>query len=206
MPVELISSIYEEFLGAEAVAAARPTGRNQLRSDAQRASGAYYTPPRLAELTVDIATEGWDTLLNKRCLDPACGSGVFLVILFVRMAEEWRLRNPEDAKDAKARYEGLLALLSNNLHGVDIQLTACLVTCFSLYLAFLDQMEPKEIRELREELERKRMQRFSPAFCGSAGGRSRAHATAISLPCVNSIFLRWRPERISTSLSATHRG
>ncbi|MEO8498613.1 MAG: hypothetical protein ABI614_26420, partial [Planctomycetota bacterium] len=32
--------------------------------------------------------------------------------------------------------------------------TACLVTCFSLYLAFLDQMEPKEIRELGEELER----------------------------------------------------
>lgn len=153
VPVELISSIYEEFLGAEAAANARPSGRNQPRRDAQRASGAYYTPPRLAELTVDIATESWDTLLDKRCLDPACGSGIFLVILFVRMAEEWRQRFPKEANIARMRYESLLKLLEHNLHGVDIQLTACLVTCFSLYLAFLDQMEPKEIRELREELE-----------------------------------------------------
>lgn len=169
VPVELISSIYEEFLGAEAAAAATPTGRNQPGRNAQRASGAYYTPPRLAELTVDIATEGWDTLLDKRCLDPACGSGIFLVILFVRMAEEWRLRNPDSAKEPKALYEGLLKLLENNLHGVDIQLTACLVTCFSLYLAFLDQMEPKEIRELREELERAANAKILPRILWERG-------------------------------------
>jgi type I restriction-modification system DNA methylase subunit len=56
-------------------------------------SGAYYTPPRLAELVVDIATQGWSSFLDKKCLDPACGSGVFLVILFQRMAEEWRRKN-----------------------------------------------------------------------------------------------------------------
>lgn len=169
VPVELISCIYEEFLGAEAKADAKPAGRNQPGRNAQRASGAYYTPPRLAELTVDIATEGWDSLLDKRCLDPACGSGIFLVILFVRMAEEWRLRNPEDAKDAKARYDGLLSLLENNLSGVDIQLTACLVTCFSLYLAFLDQMDPKEIRELREELERAANAKILPRILWERG-------------------------------------
>jgi hypothetical protein len=169
VPVELISCIYEEFLGAEAVAAARPAGRNQPRRDAQRASGAYYTPPRLAELTVDIATEGWDTLLDKRCLDPACGSGIFLVILFVRMAEEWRLRNPKKAVVAKERYDGLMKLLEVNLHGVDIQLTACLVTCFSLYLAFLDQMEPREIHELREELARAANAKILPRILWARG-------------------------------------
>lgn len=169
VPVELISCIYEEFLGAEAKAAAKPTGRNQPGRDAQRASGAYYTPPRLAELTVDIATEGWSTLLDKRCLDPACGSGIFLVILFIRMAEEWRLRNPEAAKDAKALYAGLLKLLENNLRGVDIQLTACRVTCFSLYLAFLDQMDPKEILELREELESKTNAKILPRILWERG-------------------------------------
>lgn len=152
IPVELISSIYQEFLSTEAEAAAQPARKNQLRSHGQRTQGAYYTPPRLAELTVDIATEGWDTLLDKRCLDPACGSGVFLVILFIRMAEEWRKRNP-NAK-TEQRYSELMRLLAENLRGIDINLTACLVTCFSLYLAFLDQMEPKEITELREALER----------------------------------------------------
>lgn len=153
IPVEFISSIYEDFLGAEAEAEAaerKPGIASRVQS--QRSQGAYYTPPRLAELAVDIATEGWTTLLDKCCLDPACGSGVFLVILFIRMAEEWRMRNP--TADTHHRYNELLRLLSDNLCGIDVHPTACLVTCFSLYLAFLDQMEPKEIIELRDALER----------------------------------------------------
>jgi len=103
VPVELISSIYEDFLGAEAsLKEGRP----------QRDAGAFYTPPRVAELAIDVATAGWDTLLDKRCLDPACGSGVFLVILFVRMAEEWRRRNPRATP--QQRWEGLLTLLEKN--------------------------------------------------------------------------------------------
>jgi len=154
IPVEFISSIYEEFLGAEAEAEAaeKSTSPRASATHAQRSQGAYYTPPRLAELTVDIATEGWSTLLDKRCLDPACGSGVFLVILFIRMAEEWRKRNP--TANTRRQYDALLRLLSENLRGIDIHPTACLVTCFSLYLAFLDQMDPKEIVELRDVLER----------------------------------------------------
>lgn len=152
VPVELISSIYQAFLGAEAEAETISTGRSRLRNHGQRRLGAYYTPPRLAELAVAIATERWTTLLNKRCLDPACGSGIFLVIIFVRMAEEWRRKNP-NARTQK-RYNELLRLLAENISGVDVEHAACLVACFSLYLAFLDQMEPKEIDELRELLNR----------------------------------------------------
>ncbi len=163
IPVEFISSIYEDFLGAEAEAEAAEkaaASSRALATHAQRNQGAYYTPPRLAELAVDIATEGWSTLLDKRCLDPACGSGVFLVILFIRMAEEWRRRNPR--ADTRLRYEALMGLLSENLRGIDIHPTACLVTCFSLYLAFLDQMEPKEISELREFLARDKRAKLLP--------------------------------------------
>lgn len=160
IPVELISSIYQEFLATETELEAQPTRKNQLRKHGQRTQGAYYTPPRLAELAIDIATEKWETLLDKRCLDPACGSGIFLVILFVRMAEEWRRRNPNAS--TVERYAALMNLLAENLQGVDINHTACLVTCFSLYLAFLDQMEPKEIEELREALEKKSNQKILP--------------------------------------------
>lgn len=164
IPVELISSIYEEFLGAEAEIQDQllsPTGQSQ------RILGAYYTPPRLAELAVDIATEGWDTFLNKRCLDPACGSGIFLVILFIRMAEEWRKRNPNAG--TRQRYEELMRLLSENLRGNDIHPTACLVTCFSLYLAFLDQMNPKEVVELQNALERDAKEKILPRILWEKG-------------------------------------
>lgn len=160
IPVELISSIYEEFLGAEAEADDESKGAENSHARSRRNQGTYYTPPRLAELAVDIATEGWNTLLDKRCLDPACGSGVFLVILFIRMAEEWRKRNPK--ADTRRRYNELMRLLSENLRGIDLHPTACLVACFSLYLAFLDQMDPKEIIELQDALERDTKEKILP--------------------------------------------
>jgi hypothetical protein len=160
IPIELISSIYEDFLGTEEEAETRVPMTGRSRAHGQRMRGAYYTPPRLAELAVDIATDGWSTLLDKRCLDPACGSGVFLVILFIRMAEEWRKRNPNAR--TRTRYEALLRILSENLQGIDIHITACLVSCFSLYLAFLDQMKPREIRELRDALKHEGNRKLLP--------------------------------------------
>jgi hypothetical protein len=75
IPIETISAIYEHFLKAG--------GKEE-----QTAAGAFYTPRFLAELVLDMSLDGMAALLNKRFLDPACGSGIFLVGLFNRMAEE----------------------------------------------------------------------------------------------------------------------
>lgn len=135
IPVETVSAIYENFLAAES-------------SEGQRSSGAYYTPKHLAEMVVDVAIEGWDSLIGKRFMDPACGSGIFLVILFNRIAEEWRWRNPRAKNITRAR--ALIEILQTHLSGVDTNETACRITCFSLYLALLDQLEPRDIHELKE--------------------------------------------------------
>ena len=147
IPIELISAIYENFI------VGREDGELRASESERRKRGAFYTPPRLAELVVDIATEGWDTLLDKRYLDPACGSGVFLVILFQRMAAEWSGRNPNASNIDRAR--DLRRILTQKLCGVDVDPTACMVACFSLYLAFLDQLKPRNIWELKETLEAK---------------------------------------------------
>ncbi len=136
IPVETISAIYEDFLGAE-------------DETVKRKSGAYYTPKHLAEMVVDVAVDGWGTLLGKRILDPACGSGIFLVILFNRIAEEWRWKN--QGVHNKTRAEALLELIREQLCGVDVNETACRIACFSLYLAFLDQLNPREIHELEKK-------------------------------------------------------
>ena len=141
IPVETISAIYESFL------------RNESQTR-QSQTGSFYTPRHLAELTVDIATEGWPTLLDKKCCDPSVGSGIFLVILFNRMAEEWRFQNPRKSKVERAR--ALRELLCKNFWGVDLNVTACRITCFSLYLALLDQLEPPDIWQLKQELEREK--------------------------------------------------
>jgi hypothetical protein len=134
IPVETISAIYEHFLKA-----ADPKSKKK--------AGAFYTPRFLAEVILDIALEDVPSLLSKRFLDPACGSGIFLVGLFNRLAEEWKQRNPMARYDARAN--GLMAILQQNLFGVDLNPTACRITAFSLYLAFLDQLSPPDIQELQ---------------------------------------------------------
>ncbi|MGA2443781.1 MAG: N-6 DNA methylase, partial [Tepidisphaeraceae bacterium] len=132
IPVETISAIYERFL-----------------KDTDKQSGAFYTPRFLAEVVLDTALLETKSLLGIRCLDPACGSGIFLVGLFNRMAEEWKQANPDSRNDRRARE--LMKLLRSSLFGVDINPTACRITAFSLYLAYLDQLSPRGIRELQEK-------------------------------------------------------
>ncbi len=133
IPVGTISAIYEDFIRAE-------------DSTVQRATGTYYTPPRLVDFTLDLALESDFDLSDKRVLDPACGSGAFLVAAFNRMAESWVRRHPRSRNGTRARE--LSRVLRNQITGVDINSTACRITCFSLYLALLDFLNPRDIREL----------------------------------------------------------
>src|SRR5207253_5023261 len=98
-------------------------------------------------MVLDVALEGMSSLLDKRFLDPACGSGIFLVGLFNRLAEEWKRKNPGAKYDKMA--SGLLSILRRNLFGVDRSRTACHIAAFSLYLAMLDQLSPPAIRALQ---------------------------------------------------------
>jgi len=79
IPVELISRLYEEFLGED-----------------KQEKGLYYTPSHLAKLLVDecIPLKNYKDfdLKNFTILDPACGSGIFLVIAFKRLVQIWRLK------------------------------------------------------------------------------------------------------------------
>jgi len=133
IPVETISAIYENFLEKE-------DGKGK------RASGAFYTPRFLAETAVDLALERLPALYSETCrfIDPACGSGIFLVLLFNRLAAEWRAALQGDPSP-QAQAEALLERL-DRLCGVDKNPTACRIACFSLYLAFLDQFDPPDVR------------------------------------------------------------
>lgn len=132
IPIETISAIYEHFLKEE-----------------DQKDGAFYTPRFLAEIVLDSALEPFDTLLGKKFLDPACGSGIFLVGLFNRIAEEWKQANPRARYDRRAKE--LMRLLQESLFGVDKNSTACRITAFSLYLAYLDQLAPSDIQQLQEK-------------------------------------------------------
>lgn len=136
IPVETISAIYQDFLAVE----------DRAR---QRKRGAFYTPRFLAEMVVDMAVRNDPGTLDGSFLDPACGSGIFLVILFNRIANRWLLNNKRVHYTAKAI--ALQEILSRQIHGIDLEETACRIACFSLYLAYLDFFDPPDINKYIEK-------------------------------------------------------
>lgn len=123
IPLEFISSIYEEFVA----------------KGKKRKSGTVYTPPHVVDFMLDEVLPWDNSDWNVRVLDPACGSGVFLVKAFQRMAHRWRLANPgKHPKPADLR-----TMLEKNLFGVDSDPHAVRVASFSLYLAMCDEIDPK---------------------------------------------------------------
>ena len=131
LPIELISHIYEDFLV-------------DIRGDKKK--GVVYTPPSLVQLLLDQTMPLSDPKEDFKVLDPACGSGIFLVGAYKRMIQWWRLQN-NWARPAKENIEELKGLLKNNIYGCDIEDEAVTLTYFSLSLALLDALSPKEIWE-----------------------------------------------------------
>lgn len=138
IPVETISAIYEEFM-------------KDADLKRKRLEGAYYTPRHLAETTLHVALEeryvGAD---NWRVLDPACGSGIFLVAMFNLIAEKWRRENLTRRKQTKV--QGLLEILRKQIRGVDVNADACRITAFSLYLALFEKLKPIDVDEFKEKV------------------------------------------------------
>lgn len=126
LPIELISHIYELFV--------------------KNASSSVYTPPFLVRLMLE-ETLDWDRLdrLHQRgevILDPACGSGVFLVEAYKRIVLHWRSKNGWRKPDEKT-----LKKLLDMVHGIDLEAGAVELAAFSLCLALCDALEPKALRE-----------------------------------------------------------
>ena len=126
IPIELISGIYDTFLSKET--------RQEL--------GAYYTPLTLVDFVVEETLTLDKTHSDITILDPACGSGVFLVRAYQRLVEAWK-REHNTFPEAKQ----LSKILKKSIFGVDIQLTAIEIAAFSLYLSLLDYLTKREIAE-----------------------------------------------------------
>lgn len=144
IPVETVSAIYENFLEGE-------------DSQGKQKAGAFYTPRFLAEVALDLALADVQPLYapGRRYLDPSCGSGIFLVLLFNRLAAEWTARQKRKPSP-QAKADALLERL-DTLRGVDRNLTACRIACFSLYLAFLDQFDPPDVENYKLEFNKKKL-------------------------------------------------
>ncbi len=122
IPVELISSIYEQF------AHATPRADARRPIEAVR-NGVHFTRLSVVSLVLDEVMDGLTG--EESILDLTCGSGVFLVEALRRLVH-LRAGGRPLARDL------IRSTLYEQVYGVDISEAAIRVAAFSLYLAALE--------------------------------------------------------------------
>jgi hypothetical protein len=125
VPTSLISQMYEQFYGA----------------GIQDGSSTHYTPQELVEYTLSNVLTRKVLGRKPRVCDPVCGSGIFLVEAFHRI-----VRDEMAEQGTRLNARKLLRLLQERIAGVDINPEAIKLAAFSLYLAYLNYLEPEDIR------------------------------------------------------------
>lgn len=143
IPIELIASIYETFLASKDA-----SGDKAGADQAKRKQGAYYTPRLLADWVVELAVADRD-ILNEKIFDGACGSGMLLTAAFRRLIRALEAKRAREGLAAEADFATRRKLLLDHIFGGDIDEDACQLTAFSLYLALLSDLNPRDLAELR---------------------------------------------------------
>ncbi|MBY8963104.1 N-6 DNA methylase [Flavobacterium sp. D11R37] len=128
--IELLSEIYENFLF-------------KTDPELKKETGTYYTPPALVEfiLNEQLPVNNGETDYNLKILDPTCGSGIFLVESFKRLVKRYENSHKQKLTD----FNELKKLLTEHIFGIELHPQAIKVAAFSLYLALVDNLNPKTI-------------------------------------------------------------
>jgi type I restriction-modification system DNA methylase subunit/predicted type IV restriction endonuclease len=182
LPAEILGQVYERFLGS--VIRLTPGGHAKVeeKPEVRKAGGVYYTPTYIVDYIVkhtvgkllegktpqDVAgvTDAWRPAKNRRpiaILDPACGSGSFLLgayqFLLDWHLEQYTLKPEKWSKGREPRiyqhHRGGWRLttaerkriLLSNIFGVDIDPQAVEVTKLSLLLKVLEGENAESIQK-----------------------------------------------------------
>ncbi len=158
IPADILGQVYERFLGKVIRLTKSGQAKVEEKPEVRKAGGVYYTPTYIVdyivENTVGKLLEGKTpkSAEKLKIIDPACGSGTFLLGAF-RHLIDWHLRwYVADGASKWARkkviFEGREGwqltldekrkILTNNLYGVDIDAQAVEVTKLSLLLKVIE--------------------------------------------------------------------
>lgn len=183
LPADILGQVYEQFLGKVIRLTEGHQAKIENKPEVKKAGGVYYTPTYIVDYIVqntlgkiltshsssplsagqaDLAKgrtkEGFPKSISKiKILDPACGSGSFLIAAYQYLLD-WHLKyytsdeenlqknlaskNPKIYQAANGEFRLTTAerkrILLNNIYGVDIDPQAVEVTKLSLLLKVLE--------------------------------------------------------------------
>jgi len=156
LSVEILGSAYEQFLGKVIRITPSHHAKIEEKPEVRKAGGVYYTPQYIVDYivknTVGKLIEGKTPkeISVIKIVDPACGSGSFLIGAYQFLLDWHKNYYSENGKPSKGNKnnpltpEGSLTtaekkrILLNNIFGVDIDVNAVEVTKLSLLLKCME--------------------------------------------------------------------
>jgi len=165
LPVEVLGNAYEQFLGKVIRINKAHHAVIEEKPEVRKAGGVYYTPEYIVDYIVEntlgklIKGKTPKEIEKIKVVDPACGSGSFLLGAFqylLNFHAHYYHENDfanKKAKDNPLTPHGTLStaekkkILLNNIYGVDIDANAVEVTKLSLLLKCMEGETDASIKQ-----------------------------------------------------------
>ncbi|MDR2426535.1 MAG: N-6 DNA methylase [Endomicrobium sp.] len=155
MPADILGSVYERFLGKEIeINGKRVTIKD--KPNIKKSGGIYYTPSYIVDYIVEntiekqLETKTLNTIKDYKVVDPACGSGSFLIAAYQKLLDwylEQYIKSPEknkkyivkgDEQSYKLTITERKRILLAHIYGIDLDTQAVEVSKLSLLLKALE--------------------------------------------------------------------
>ncbi len=185
---DILGQVYEQFLGKVIRLTPGHRAKVEEKPEVKKAGGVYYTPTYIVRYIVEntvgrlIGGKTPRQISRLRVLDPACGSGSFLIGAYESLLDyhrDWYVEH-DPPKHRKKIYQGAggqwfltiqekKRILLNNIYGVDIDGQAVEVTKLSLLLKVLEGENQDSLgRQMRFLHERALPDLASNIKCGNS--------------------------------------
>jgi type I restriction-modification system DNA methylase subunit len=129
---DVLGSIYEQYLGY-ILEKGRKKGAVVQSTSQRKKMGIYYTPTYITEFivknTIEIALQRQSTNRAITVLDPACGSGSFLLAALKSVV----------AHNKASSFEDKISVIRQSIFGVDLDPKAVEIAQFNLLLRILER-------------------------------------------------------------------
>ncbi len=166
---DILGNTYETYLGNTLYLKEDNTFELQPSQETRKESGIYYTPPYVVDYIVKntlgalLKDKKPQEVASIKVLDPACGSGSFLIKAYDCFANYYEEKNRaikaridehvrkgmlfETSESTHEGYEA--SILMNNIHGVDLDAQAAEIAAVNLMLKALkaEEMLPPILSE-----------------------------------------------------------
>lgn len=167
IPIHVLGSIYERFLGS-VIRATEKRVVIEEKPEVRKAGGVYYTPEYIVRHIVkqtvgkSIAGKTPAEVAKLRFADIACGSGSFLLGIYDELLRHHTEHYNTSGNEKKAKKDGCVftddrtwrlsllqrrTILLNNVYGVDIDRQATEVAQLSLFLKLLEDERATSARQ-----------------------------------------------------------